>query len=174
MTTTYATKTASPKAIAYAKSLVSQVRAGDENLPELLLAMDEMTPKAISHIIDTHKPIVSAQKFTAAKAAAPTTDLPAGRYAVEGFDGTVMKYQIDKPVSGKWAGWTFVRDLATGDSIRDRDTKQAILDELEAAGHLESAKLYGKVTGQCGICSKTLTNPDSIAAGIGPICAQKF
>lgn len=170
MATTYAPKTASPKAIAYAQSLLAQCGADAATVA----TVTTMTPKQVSNLIDLYKPIVSAQKLAAAKATAPTTDLPAGRYAVEGLDGQIMKYQIDKPVNGKWAGWTFVRDLATGDSIRDRDTKRAILDELEAAGHLESAKLYGKVTGQCGICSKILTNPDSIAAGIGPICAQKF
>ena len=31
----------------------------------------------------------------------------------------------------------------------------------------------GKKTGTCGICSRTLTDPDSIAAGIGPVCAGR-
>lgn len=39
---------------------------------------------------------------------------------------------------------------------------------------LEDAKAYGRATGTCCCCGKTLTNPDSIAAGIGPICAQGF
>jgi len=33
---------------------------------------------------------------------------------------------------------------------------------------------HGKQTGICGICGRELTDPDSIAAGIGPICAAKF
>lgn len=33
---------------------------------------------------------------------------------------------------------------------------------------------YGKDTGICGICNRTLTDPVSIANGIGPICANKF
>ena len=33
------------------------------------------------------------------------------------------------------------------------------------------ARAYGKRTGICCCCGRTLTNPDSIAAGIGPICA---
>lgn len=171
MATTY---TASPKAIAYAQSLTTQTWNGS---PELLAAtlktIETMAPKQVSNIIDILKPVAYAAKFQAAKITV-TTDLPAGRYAVQGLDGTVMRYQIDKPENGKWAGWTFVRDLDTKEPIKDRDHKQAILDELAEAGYLESAKLYGKTTGECGICHKTLTNPESIAAGIGPICAQKF
>ncbi len=39
---------------------------------------------------------------------------------------------------------------------------------------LELAKEYGKLYGQCMICGRTLTNEDSIEAGIGPICAGKL
>lgn len=172
MATTYAPST---KALSYARSLTEQTWNGTpEMLAAAKVALGTLSAKQISGVIDTLKPIAAAKNLQAAKAAAPTTDLPAGRYAVEGLDGTVMKFQVDKPTTGKWAGWTFLRNLATGEAIRDRDEKAAVLAELEAAGLLESAKLYGKVTGECGICHKTLTNPDSIAAGIGPICAGKF
>lgn len=39
---------------------------------------------------------------------------------------------------------------------------------------LELAKKYGKLYGMCVICGRTLTDEESIAAGIGPICAGKF
>lgn len=39
---------------------------------------------------------------------------------------------------------------------------------------LEEAKEYGRKTGTCYMCSRTLTNPISIAEGIGPICSSKF
>lgn len=39
---------------------------------------------------------------------------------------------------------------------------------------LEEAKAYGKVTGTCCQCGRKLTKEESIAAGIGPICAGKF
>lgn len=39
---------------------------------------------------------------------------------------------------------------------------------------LDEAKEYGKVTGTCCQCGRLLTNEESIAAGIGPICATKF
>ena len=39
---------------------------------------------------------------------------------------------------------------------------------------LEEAKAFGKVTSTCCDCGKKLTNEESIANGIGPICAAKF
>lgn len=38
---------------------------------------------------------------------------------------------------------------------------------------LEQAKEFGKLYGFCCVCSRTLTDEGSIAAGIGPICAGK-
>lgn len=39
---------------------------------------------------------------------------------------------------------------------------------------LEQAKEFGALYGTCCNCGRTLTNEDSIEAGIGPICAGKF
>jgi hypothetical protein len=33
---------------------------------------------------------------------------------------------------------------------------------------------YGRATGKCGCCGRTLTRQDSIDRGIGPICAENF
>lgn len=39
---------------------------------------------------------------------------------------------------------------------------------------LEQAKQYGQLTGICCCCGRTLTNEESIAEGIGPICKGKY
>lgn len=39
---------------------------------------------------------------------------------------------------------------------------------------LDEAKQFGRDTGTCCQCGIELTDPESIAAGIGPICASKF
>ena len=53
------------------------------------------------------------------------------------------------------------------------DEVKAVL--LEAASDpLTAAVRYGKETGSCSCCGRDLTNPDSIAAGIGPICREKY
>lgn len=38
----------------------------------------------------------------------------------------------------------------------------------------ESIVAYGRETGNCACCGRELTNPESVALGIGPICASKF
>lgn len=37
-----------------------------------------------------------------------------------------------------------------------------------------AAVLHGRASGRCSICNRDLTDPESIARGIGPICASKF
>lgn len=39
---------------------------------------------------------------------------------------------------------------------------------------LEEAQEYGKQTGICMVCGRTLQRKESVAAGIGPICASRF
>ncbi len=39
---------------------------------------------------------------------------------------------------------------------------------------LEEAKAYGRKTGKCYMCGRTLTNKTSIEEGIGPYCRNKF
>lgn len=47
------------------------------------------------------------------------------------------------------------------------------LDE-ETRMTLEDAIAFGKATGHCCVCGTKLTNPASIEAGIGPVCAKKL
>lgn len=39
---------------------------------------------------------------------------------------------------------------------------------------LDEAKEFGALYGTCCVCGRTLTDENSIAAGIGPVCAGKF
>jgi len=38
----------------------------------------------------------------------------------------------------------------------------------------EAASRYGLLIGACGICNRRLTNDESRARGIGPVCAERF
>jgi hypothetical protein len=108
--------------------------------------------------------------------------IPDGRYAVPNGD-TRLKVRIEKPEAPtKWAGWVFVSDGADYGQRR-RYGRQApgktydgmIEDELRiiAADPKAAAIAYGKLTGTCCLCGRKLENENSVAAGIGPICAQK-
>lgn len=43
-----------------------------------------------------------------------------------------------------------------------------------AANPLDAAVKYGRLTGRCACCGRTLTDKESVAAGIGPICQSKW
>lgn len=58
------------------------------------------------------------------------------------------------------------------DSRLSDDVKSVIMDA--ASDPLTAAIRYGKITGECSCCGRELTDPRSIEAGIGPICATKF
>lgn len=101
--------------------------------------------------------------------------IPAGRYAVEGEDGNLKFYRIDKPTKGPWAGRTFVKVQASGElyPVRSSQSRAGILRKI-AADVRAAAVRYGWELGICSQCGRTLTDPESIAAGIGPICASKL
>lgn len=50
---------------------------------------------------------------------------------------------------------------------------KALADGTGAPLSKEDAAAWGKLYGRCVMCSRTLTDEDSIAAGIGPVCAKK-
>lgn len=63
---------------------------------------------------------------------------------------------------GKWK-WTYIRGLAA--KMAD--------DDAVAMTKSDAAK-FGKRTGHCAICGRTLTDPDSIDKGIGPVCESRL
>lgn len=52
-------------------------------------------------------------------------------------------------------------------------TEEAEIVAVSSDPH-NAAIAYGRRTGNCCVCGRELTNHDSIEAGIGPICAEKF
>lgn len=111
------------------------------------------------------------------------SSVPDGRYAVPN-GATRLKVLIQKPEApSKWAGFTFVSDAAEygqrtkygmqkpGDSYRGKITEE--LRQI-AADPKAAAIAYGRLTGHCCICNRKLEDAESVAAGIGPICAGKF
>ena len=58
----------------------------------------------------------------------------------------------------------------------DRRLSTDVVEVLRsaAADPLSAAVRYGRETGSCSCCGRELTDPASIAAGIGPVCAEKY
>ncbi len=74
----------------------------------------------------------------------------------------------------------YLGKIVTADSgprfFKSRDcTPEVEAQVIAAAADPEAAAVaYGKAYGICACCGRTLTNPESIARGIGPICADRF
>ena len=90
------------------------------------------------------------------------------------YDGKCYIFSHEKEVnrfgtlSNIYLGW--VTNSQT--NLSDVSLIQAV--QSAAADPYNAAKLYGQRTGQCSCCGRELTVRESIEAGIGPICRQKF
>jgi len=106
-----------------------------------------------------------------------------GYYAVPDGD-TRLKLCVRRPgKNSRWLGWTFVDDggqygrrKTYGKQAPDALYKGAVQEQLAAIlkDPNEAMVAYGKLTGTCGMCGRVLEDEDSVAAGIGPICAGKM
>lgn len=68
---------------------------------------------------------------------------------------------------GKVMGGKFMATRECGTERQDRI--------LEACKDPEGAAVaHGRLTGACACCGRPLSNPESVARGIGPICAEKY
>lgn len=105
-----------------------------------------------------------------------------GGYYAATFDGITKFFKVDVVEDGKWGGWVFVKIQASDELHRQGSQKPgqayrgASEDYLRAivADEQAASTLYGREIGRCGICGRTLTDEDSRARGIGPICAEKM
>lgn len=129
----------------------------------------------------TNAPTLDVGKIEEAFARAKTAGLSRPFLLLDCFKFTLA------PMTGRNAGAVYVKTLADAGSVylgkigagrffRSGDCT----DDQEAriiaacADPAAAAKLYGIRTGNCSCCGRELTNPESIARGIGPICADKF
>lgn len=88
------------------------------------------------------------------------------------------------PMNGKNAGALYVTrdpDAYQGKIFGDafQASSYCAPDTLEVLKAIsknpaEYARMTGKATGRCCCCGRELTDPESIANGIGPICAEKW
>lgn len=80
-------------------------------------------------------------------------------------------YVTDRGLGGEYVG-----KIVEGKFLARREAQPdtlSILCEI-AADPMKAATEYGRSTGSCGCCGRELTDPASVAAGIGPICAEKW
>lgn len=160
----------------YVKSLLQyrDIPAHDATPVSIAVSEDRLTFNVAKRFIDAYKDAPNKPKEAPAAPAAPALpDVPAGRYAIR-TDGVVKFYVLDRPESGKWAGYVFLKAQASDEKwpIKSPTAKAEILgrisEDIEGA-----AVLYGQELGKCYRCGRALTDETSRSLGIGPDCRSK-
>jgi hypothetical protein len=85
-------------------------------------------------------------------------------------DGAVYKVQVAVHGSGRLYAKRL--DTATGRFEYVAGALRALSADERMS--LDQAAALGRLYGRCVVCGRTLTDEDSIEAGIGPICAKGF
>jgi hypothetical protein len=174
------TRAATERQIGYIISLID-ARAIPETAPawarspqhfENHLSTHDMTMAQASRVIDYLK----AQPMKPSAPVAPA-QLTAGVYRAsttgEGLPGDLYKVYPARGHGGMLAKLIIVDGMLNRITFEYAGAARRFVDP---AGKLtlDEAKAFGASTGYCCNCGAELTDPESIAAGIGPVCATKF
>lgn len=96
---------------------------------------------------------------------------PAGATSANAGGIYVKEYTESGGVPGRYLG-----KVLSGKFLKSRECTPK--DELEITAVCEDPKAaalsFGRKTGRCSVCNRKLTDPVSVANGIGPICADRF
>lgn len=103
--------------------------------------------------------------------------VPDSKYALV-QNGVTKFYEVRSPKKGRWAGFTFV-DLLVGapGSFVKYPVKGALRKSILAAlaeDPKAAAVRFSHEFTVCACCGSPLTDPESLAAGLGPVCAGRF
>lgn len=167
-------RSASEKQIAFIRKLTAELDEleGDTLTTETAEEMiqDGLTPKAASELIDRMLARLSKLRKDSYRAAAleRTAGLEPGMYE---RDGKV--YRVKVSGSGNLYASLLVK-AENGETYFEYAPGAIRTLTAEHRMTLEQAKAHGKRVGACCVCARTLTDPESVEAGIGPWCASKM
>jgi hypothetical protein len=152
--------------LAEAQSNHMTVKDGSKSIERMQAGNDRIS--------EALKSIIEAKRAEQRAAAPKKEDLSDGFYSL---DDTIYKVVTSK------AGRQYAKELVTrkysdekGDSEREFVYAPGIINRLtpEHALTLEEAEQYGQLYGRCLNCGRVLSNEESIARAMGPVCAGKF
>ena len=172
------TDQASDKAIDYLVSL-SAAKTPWVAQPAIIIWAKSVDRRVVSDKIDELKAMPNARQDTPKNEGGSLErhNVPAGRYAVtSGSEQQQTVFvRVDRPTEGQWKGRIFVK-VQAGDELHrvSPPTADALLKRIAEDGVQEAMLRYGREIGSCGHCGRTLTNEESRAAGIGPVCRGKM
>ena len=108
-----------------------------------------------------------------AKLAGDALEVANGRYCIR-IGEKLRFFHVNAPTKGKWVGFTFIKEFFGGGqevNIRNRENRNQILGAI--AQDSDALARYGRELGFCGVCGRELTDEESRAIGIGPVCRAK-
>lgn len=163
----------------FAASLMEQHEAGRAWTENQIAAIKRI----IAKVEETRK-----RKAEEAKASAPKFDLSPIREMFDAAGAHIQRptYRAEglvislAPATGMNAGALYIKTpdggylgkLVGTAYIGDPCAQEALAKIAENPA--DAAVRYGRETGTCACCGRALTDPISIQAGIGPICAARF
>lgn len=150
---------ASPKQISFIESLL------EKRETSLTIDPSSLTKSEASALIAE---LLNAPYKSARSEYAPTPTVEEGMYR-RPSDNAIFRVMTAKTSSNRYA-----KKLDQENGGWDYEKGAIYTLKPEFAMTLDQAKEFGVESGVCCVCARTLTNPDSIAAGIGPICAGIF
>jgi Family of unknown function (DUF6011) len=110
----------------------------------------------------THRRTYDGPLVSAAQRTQDMRQLDSGMYAL---DGKIYRVQLNRAGTQWYAKELTASGLEYAGKVRGLTADHRMT--------LDDAKAYGRETGQCCCCGALLTDPKSVAAGIGPICGGK-
>ena len=114
---------------------------------------------------DDASALINTLKSSPYRSRPASPDLTEGMYRTPA--GRIFKVQKSRE-----SGRLYAKELVNGTFTYAQGAMRLISPADRMS--LEDAQAYGRQTGTCCVCARELTNPESIAAGIGPICAGKL
>lgn len=161
------TNPATPKQISYIRALVAERYTPAEQVKYLeFLDAGVLQISRASEIIDILKALPKINHTT--EAYAPNEDVEVGLYLVDG-----VAYKVKRAVYG--SGLLYA--CPWSEELQGFGDKEVGAIRKIRADHrmtAEQAGPYGLAMSACAHCGRDLTDEESIARGLGPICAGKY
>lgn len=152
---------ATPKTVKYVSDLVAQRLTGNARENAERIIAEGIAQDRASRWITRLEGLP--------KIAAPKADEEiAGMY--RDGEGTILRCYL-----GQQSGRMLVKALREQDGEYRYEYLGAATRFLRGAERLPlaEAKEFGRMSGTCCVCARRLDNPESVDAGIGPVCASR-
>lgn len=144
---------ATPKQVAFIKSLMEQKSVSSDSVN-----FYGLTKSSASSTIEALLAMSTPQ-------AAPVEALEVGMYMRDGEIYRVQKSRETGNLYAKHLDSETLKFAYAPGAIK----RLTLADKMS----LEVAKAWGLQTGTCCVCARTLTDPESVEQGIGPVCAGR-